>query len=89
MLTSWSEEAVGLTWTCIEADKFEETMASMEWAQGDRESAFLIAGGPGPRGVGHCVVVDGYGHLVHDPHWSGLGLARIEEFYLPCAMEEQ
>ena len=33
-----------------------------------------LMGGPGPRGVGHCVVAAG-GELVHDPHPSRAGLS--------------
>ena len=37
-----------------------------------------IVGGPGPRGVEHCVIRDGF-EIVHDPHPSGDGLLKVSE----------
>jgi len=40
---------------------------------------YHILGGPGPRGCGHAVV--GFnGMMVHDPHPSGEGLLKIEDY---------
>ncbi len=42
------------------------------------------AGGPSPRfpGVGHAVLIDGYGNLVHDPHPSRQGVIVIEDVWM-------
>lgn len=38
---------------------------------------FYIANGPSPRGVAHSTIYSG-GRLVHDPHFSGAGIAEVE-----------
>jgi len=43
---------------------------------------FYIAVGPSPRNpsIGHGVIYSG-GVLVHDPHYSGLGILKVESIY--------
>jgi len=41
----------------------------------------VIAGGPGPRGCDHCVLMRD-GKLVHDPHPEGGGLMSVADVTL-------
>lgn len=38
----------------------------------------VVAGGPGPRGADHCVLMRD-GVLLHDPHPDGTGLLQVED----------
>jgi len=42
----------------------------------------FVAHGMSSRGVGHAIVVDVLGRLMHDPHPSGEGIDKIKGYYL-------
>ena len=70
----WIRDEVGLYLTYAPAEMYPTPRDALV---GDVPDGFCcIAGGPSPRGGwSHVVVVDADGHLLHDPHPSGDGLA--------------
>lgn len=54
------------------------------WKVCEGVQGVYMAGGPSLRGAegGHAVLVDGLGHLVHDPHPSRAGIPTIDCIYM-------
>ncbi|MGC1550829.1 MAG: hypothetical protein WA777_20090 [Rhodanobacter sp.] len=68
----------------IRRDQWLERLGyELEWLEGhqvEKLPEFYIASGMSARGVLHAVIYSA-GELLHDPHFSGLGIETVKDTY--------
>lgn len=73
---AWLEERFGLTLVSVDIPREDDDQELCGWWA----EVEMMLGGPGPRGVGHCVVARG-DQIVHDPRPEGGGLLKVKSAY--------